>query len=256
MARVSETVQPEPAVSAQTPVRDHPIFGPAAFCLALNGPLGATADARDQRALIVTELVRARTAALNTIGSDFLTHPREARATVNAYAALNDATIEVIFTLVTTVMHPLANPTEAERIAVMAVGGYGRAEMAPFSDIDLLFLTPWKMTAWAENVIESMLYILWDLKLKVGHASRTVKDCLRLGREDYTIRTALLERRFLIGHQPLAAELRTKLRDQLFKNTGAEFIEAKLEERAERHKRQGGQRYVLEPNVKEGKGGL
>ena len=148
------------------------------------------------------------------------------------------------------------NPTEGERIAVLAVGGYGRAEMAPHSDVDLLFLTPWKITPWAEAVIESMLYMLWDLKLKVGHSSRTVADCLRLGRDDITIRTALLEHRFICGHAPLETELSDRLWGDLFKTTGREFIEAKLAERAERHKRQGGQRYVLEPNVKEAKGGL
>ena len=160
------------------------------------------------------------------------------------------------FLLATRSLHPLPNPTESERLTVLAVGGYGRMELAPYSDIDLLFLTPWKITPWAESVIESMLYILWDLKLKVGHSSRTVKDCIRLGREDYTIRTALLEHRYLIGDEAAALELRHRLRADLFRNTGAEFIEAKLAERAERHKRQGGQRYVLEPNVKEGKGGL
>ncbi|MDH5797205.1 MAG: [protein-PII] uridylyltransferase, partial [Paracoccaceae bacterium] len=153
-------------------------------------------------------------------------------------------------------LHPLAAPTESERIAVIAVGGYGRAEMAPYSDVDLLFLTPYKMTPWAESVIESMLYIFWDMHLKVGHSSRTVKDCLRLGKEDYTIRTALLEHRFLAGHAPLAGELHERLRHDLFRNTAADFIEAKLEERAARHRKQGGQRYVVEPNVKEGKGGL
>ena len=150
----------------------------------------------------------------------------------------------------------MSNPTEGERIAVLAVGGYGRAEMAPHSDVDLLFLTPWKITPWAEAVIESMLYMLWDLKLKVGHSSRTVADCLRLGRDDITIRTALLEHRFICGHAPLETELSDRLWGDLFKTTGREFIEAKLAERAERHKRQGGQRYVLEPNVKEAKGGL
>jgi len=153
-------------------------------------------------------------------------------------------------------LHPLPNPTESERIALLAVGGYGRAEMAPYSDVDLLFLTPYKTTPWAESMIESMLYIFWDLHLKVGHASRTVKDCLRLGKEDYTIRTALLEHRFLGGYKPLADQLDTRLRKDLFRNTAGEFIEAKLAERAERHKKQGGQRYVVEPNVKEGKGGL
>ena len=128
--------------------------------------------------------------------------------------------------------------------------------MAPHSDVDLLFLYPWKMTPWAESVIESLLYILWDLKLKVGQSSRTVKDCIRLGREDITIRTALLEHRYITGDPALAHDLDAKLWSDLFRNTGREFIEAKLAERAERHKRQGGQRYVLEPNVKEAKGGL
>ena len=139
---------------------------------------------------------------------------------------------------------------------MIAVGGYGRAEMAPFSDVDLLFLTPWKTTPWAESVVETMLYIFWDLHLKVGHATRTVKDCLRLGREDFTIRTSLLENRFLGGDTMLANDLRKRLRSELFKNTAAEFIEAKLAERTVRHRKQGDQRYVTEPNVKEGKGGL
>jgi hypothetical protein len=141
-------------------------------------------------------------------------------------------------------------------MAVMAVGGYGRGEMAPFSDVDLLFVTPWKMTPAIENVIESTLYMLWDLHMKVGHASRTVKECLRLGRQDITIRTSLLEMRFLCGTETVGAELQTSLRKQLFDGTVGEFIEAKLEERGTRHRKQGGQRYMLEPNVKEGKGGL
>ncbi len=114
---------------------------------------------------------------------------------------------------------------------------------------------PYKITAWAESVIESMLYILWDLKLKVGHSSRTVKDCLRLGAEDFTIRTAMLEHRFLVGHEPLADDLDGKLWKTLFRGTEVEFVEAKLAERDARHVKQG-QRYMVEPNVKEGKGGL
>ena len=101
-----------------------------------------------------------------------------------------------------------------------------------------------------------MLYILWDLKLKVGHASRTVKDCLRLGAEDFTIRTAMLEHRYLVGHEPLADELDQRLWTDLFHGTEREFVEAKLAERDVRHEKQGGQRYIVEPNVKEGKGGL
>jgi [protein-PII] uridylyltransferase len=234
----------------------HPIFDTGAFAAMVVTHLMDAAEKRPPRAVIVQMIAAAQAEVTTAIAADFATHPRQARQTVHAYAMLMDAIVKCVFKLASEVLHPQPMPTKVEHLAVMAVGGYGRAEMAPQSDVDLLFLTPWKITAWAESVIESMLYILWDLRLKVGHASRTVKDCLRLGHEDYTIRTALLERRFICGHQPLAVELKTRLRDDLFKGTSNEFIEAKLAERAERHKRQGGQRYVLEPNVKEGKGGL
>jgi len=227
-----------------------------ALCAALRPALRGIEDARDRRALIVRELAAARRAATARIEAAFLDAPRTARPVIQAYAALTDALVRVAFEMTTTILHPAPSLTEGERLTVMAVGGYGRAEMAPHSDIDLLFLSPWKITGRAESVIESMLYILWDLRLKVGHASRTVKESLRLAREDVTIRTALLEHRYVTGDTGLAGELHDRLRAELFKGTAPQFIEAKLAERAERHKRQGGQRYVLEPNVKEGKGGL
>jgi [protein-PII] uridylyltransferase len=186
----------------------------------------------------------------------FREHPRDAARLIRAQSDLTDLLVRTALAVSVRILHPLANPTEAERIAVLAVGGYGRAEMAPHSDVDLLFLTPWKVTPWAESVIESLLYMLWDLKLKVGHATRTVRDCLRLAREDFTIRTALLEHRFVAGREDLATELGDRLWTEVFRNSGPAFIEAKLAERGERHLRQGGQRYLLEPNVKEGKGGL
>jgi len=211
---------------------------------------------REARAIAVQHLAAARAAAASRLQEAFRVKPHAARELIRANAWLTDRIVSAALQIATTHLHPLPNPTESERIAVVAVGGYGRAEMAPHSDVDLLFLTPYKVTPWAESVIESMLYMLWDLKLKVGHSTRTVRDCIRLAREDITIRTALLERRFLAGEEPLARDLRSKLWSELFRKTGPEFIEAKLAERAERHKRQGGQRYVLEPNVKEGKGGL
>ncbi|WP_284162649.1 [protein-PII] uridylyltransferase [Frigidibacter sp. SD6-1] len=244
------------APSVNGRVLAHPVYDTLAFTAPLRDALRQVSDPREQRQLIVQALAAARKEAGADIEAAFDAAPRRAREAVRARAMLADATIRATFLLATEVLHPAPNPTQAEKLTAIAVGGYGRMELAPFSDIDLLFLTPYKMTGWAESVIETMLYILWDLKLKVGHASRTVKDCLRLGKEDYTIRTALLEHRFLAGEERLAVELRHRLRQDLFRTTGREFIEAKLEERAERHKRQGGQRYVLEPNVKEGKGGL
>ena len=210
----------------------------------------------DLRKLVVQTLLASNKAGRKVIAEHFQANPFAARRTVRAYAWLTDCIIDIVFDAATELFHPLATPTEAERIALLAVGGYGRGEMAPHSDVDLLFLTPYKITPWAESVIEEMLYILWDLRLKVGHASRTVQDCLRLGREDYTIRTALLEQRFLTGDEDLAKQLDTRLWSELIKGSEADFIEAKLEERDVRHTKQGGQRYMVEPNVKEGKGGL
>ncbi|MFM7333945.1 MAG: [protein-PII] uridylyltransferase, partial [Tabrizicola sp.] len=233
----------------------YPVPDAKALAARVLAGLNPNDDGKTGRARVVRELQAAKAETAAAFEAEFRRSPREARALISAQAALTDVLVEVTLAAAMR-LHPIANPTDAERIAVLGVGGYGRAEMAPQSDVDLLFLSPWKITPWAESVIETMLYMLWDLKLKVGHSSRTVKDCLRLGREDVTIRTALLEHRFICGHQPLAAELGDKLWGELFKNSGPEFIEAKLAERAERHKRQGGQRYVLEPNVKEGKGGL
>jgi [protein-PII] uridylyltransferase len=189
------------------------------------------------------------------IAAAFAEAPFAARALTKSYSYLTDGLVLTAFHVATTYLHPVGTPTSGERIALIAVGGYGRGEMAPFSDVDLMFLTPYKITAWAESVIESMLYILWDLRLKVGHSSRTIKDCIRLGAEDYTIRTAMLEQRFLTGDQDLADEMEERLRSELFSSEVPEFIEAKLAERDARHEKQG-QRYMVEPNVKEGKGGL
>ncbi len=211
------------------------------------------ADARAGRAVAVRHMAQAKNRANEMLEAAFLKQPLKARALVSAQSHLTDVLVTTALLIARDHLHRAPSPTTAERLTVLAVGGFGRAEMAPHSDVDLLFLTPWKITPWAESVIESMLYMLWDLKLKVGHSSRTVADCIRLGREDITIRTALLEHRFIAGDASLAAELNERLWSDLFRNSGPEFIEAKL---AERHKRQGGQRYVLEPNVKEAKGGL
>jgi [protein-PII] uridylyltransferase len=229
------------------------IIDPAALIRLIDIDLGKGGAAR---ATIVQHLNAARLAGNAALAKAFLKDPRRARRMVRSQAHLTDGLVQVALHAVIIHIHPLPSATAGERLSVLAVGGYGRAEMAPQSDVDLLFLTPWKLTPWAESVIESLLYILWDLKLKVGHSSRTVKDCLRLGREDITIRTALLEHRYIAGDRALEKELDDKLWSELFRNTGKDFIEAKLAERGERHKRQGGQRYVLEPNVKEGKGGL
>src|SRR5262249_25636194 len=148
------------------------------------------------------------------------------------------------------------NPTEGERIALMAVGGYGRGELAPYSDLDLLFLRAYKPTPFLESVTEYMLYMLWDLGLKVGHASRNIDESLKLARGDHTIQTALLDARLIAGDATLAKTLQARFRKEVAQRDHAAFIVAKLKERDERHLRSGASRYMVEPNIKEGKGGL
>ncbi|WBU58968.1 [protein-PII] uridylyltransferase [Paracoccus albus] len=234
----------------------HSIFDADSFLPVLEGKLAEAEDARAKRAVTVAELQTARNAAMDDIIKGFDSHPRAARETVRAIASLTDAIVTTVHWVAVTHLHPQQSPTDAEQLAVIAVGGYGRAEMAPQSDVDLLFLTPYKTSGWAESVVESMLYMLWDLKLKVGHSTRSVDDCIRLAGQDMTIRTSMVEHRAVAGQLSLAETLRERLWSELFESSIPEFIEAKLSERDQRHTRQGGQRYVLEPNVKEGKGGL
>jgi [protein-PII] uridylyltransferase len=232
------------------------IFDIKAVKSAINADLAKTDDAREMRTRAVAHLGEAYRAGFKLIGDTYLANPTKTRAATASYTWLTDKLVLEIHRIATKLINPPEKKSRTNRLTLVAVGGYGRAEMAPFSDIDLLFLVPSKSADWAETVAESMLYMFWDLRLKIGHATRTVADCIRLGREDFTIRTALLEGRYLTGDKPQCLDLQDKLWMTLFKNTGPEFIEAKLAERAERHKKQGGQRYMVEPNVKEGKGGL
>ncbi|ETX15178.1 PII uridylyl-transferase [Roseivivax halodurans JCM 10272] len=253
-----DILTPRPAAG-----RDPDLIAPAASVFDLDAVRAELAAALedlsgepDIRRATVQILGAARDRGRDAIATAFREKPRASGEAIRSYTWVTDGLVTLAWEVATQTLHRRPNPTQGERIAVLAVGGYGRGAMAPHSDVDLLFLTPYKITPWAESVIESMLYILWDLKLKVGHASRTVKDCLRLGAEDFTIRTAMLEHRYLVGHEPLADELEQRLWSDLFQGTEREFVEAKLAERDVRHEKQGGQRYLVEPNVKEGKGGL
>ncbi|MFK7875533.1 MAG: [protein-PII] uridylyltransferase [Paracoccaceae bacterium] len=231
------------------------IFERATILAQLQADVGDGVDAETVRANLVANLREAQKTGRKAIADAFAHAPFASRPTTRAYTWLTDQIVEVALHYASRYKHRSSHQTEAERLAVIAVGGYGRGEMAPFSDVDLLFLTPYKITPWAESVIETMLYLMWDLKLKVGHSSRTIRDCIRLGKEDFTIRTAMLEHRFLAGDAQLAQNFADRLNVELFDNTAREFIEAKLSERDIRHKKYH-QRYVVEPNVKEGKGGL
>jgi len=177
-------------------------------------------------------------------------------AAIHALSDLMDSAVIGLFDLADQRVFPAANPTTGERVALAAIGGYGRGEMAPFSDIDLLFLVPYKRTPRAEQIIEFMLYALWDLGLKVGQAVRSPEDCVRLAKTDPLIRTSLSERRFLAGETKLYADFDKRFVRGVEAVDQRGFVEAKLAERDQRHRKAGDSRYMLEPNIKDGKGGL
>jgi [protein-PII] uridylyltransferase len=173
-----------------------------------------------------------------------------------ALGVLMDGIVTGLFDFADRQVFRAANPTTGERVALAAIGGYGRGSLAPYSDIDLLALVPYKRTARAEQIIEFVLYALWDLSLKVGQAVRSPDECVRLAKSDVLIRTSMMERRFLAGDDGLYADFDRRFVKSVETFDRRGFVEAKLAERDQRHKRGGDSRYMVEPNIKEGKGGL
>ncbi|MHC4040564.1 [protein-PII] uridylyltransferase [Bradyrhizobium sp. 23AC] len=201
--------------------------------------------------LLKAELIAARAAA-----QEILLKDRHGRRCAERLCHVQDEIIRILYSAATRHLYRSPIPSGAERMAVVATGGYGRGLMAPESDIDLLFILPYKQTAWGEQVAEAILYCLWDMGLKVGHATRSVDESIRQARGDMTIRTAILETRFLTGDKPLYEELVARFDKEVVQGTASEFVTAKLAEREERHRRGGQSRYLVEPNVKDGKGAL
>jgi [protein-PII] uridylyltransferase len=220
------------------------------------GKLAETYEGR-QRELrtAVAQHLKAALAKSRIVAEQLLLKDRQGLRCAERLCFVQDEIIRVLHEF-TKRLYPSRNPSEAERMAVIATGGYGRGLLAPGSDIDLLFLLPYKQTAWGEQVAETILYCLWDMGLKVGHATRSVDECIRQARADLTIRTAVLEARYLLGDRQLYDQLVVRFDKQIAQGTAADFVAAKLTEREERHRRVGQSRYLVEPNVKDGKGGL
>ncbi|MEM6971727.1 MAG: [protein-PII] uridylyltransferase [Pseudomonadota bacterium] len=218
--------------------------------------LGATLQRDTLRQAIIALLAETMDASRSRVRTALIATPDAGLRVARAYAHATDVVVAGAVHYVMAHVHPAPIRTRGERLSIIAVGGYGRGEMAPFSDVDLLFLTPQRRTAWAESVVETLLYLLWDLKLKVGQSTRSIAECMRYAGEDWTIRTNLLEMRLIAGDRDPFEALSTRLWEEMFLKTGPQFVAAKLEERDRRHERHGGSRYLLEPNVKEGKGGL
>ena len=178
--------------------------------------------------------------------------PGNGRAAAQATAFLHDQLVRLTHDFVTERMldHVPGG------LALVGLGGTGRGEMAPFSDLDLMFLTAKAPTVDQQRAAEAMLHMLWDLKLKVGHSVRSVQQLIGLAAKDMTIRTAFLEARWIWGDEKLFDLAAKRFRKDIVAGTAAEYVAAKLRERDERHVRMGDSRYVVEPNVKDGKGGL
>lgn len=204
----------------------------------------------------VLQLLKGRLAEGRRTAEAMLRDDGSGNACAARLSHVMDEIIRALYDFAATHVYRVKNPSTAERMAVVAVGGYGRGTLAPGSDIDLLFLLPYKQTPWGEQTVEYMLYMLWDLGLKVGHATRNIDECVRLSRTDITIRTSILEARFLWGEQKLYDELLLRFDHEVVRTTGPEYVQAKLAERDERHAKAGESRYLVEPNVKDGKGGL
>ncbi len=231
-----------------------PFFDPAELREELAGYWreGPEAQARARVLRRLKELKHAARAEAQAL----LLRTGNGRACAASLATFQDELIKLIYDYSTRHVYRAQNPSTSEHMALVATGGYGRGLMAPGSDVDLLFLLPYKQTAWGESIVESILYFLWDLGYKVGHATRTADQTLKAAKEDMTIRTALIDSRLIYGEGTLFREMWARFLSSVVQGSQREFIAAKLMEREERLKRAGVSRYRVEPNIKEGKGGL
>ncbi len=239
-----------------TPVAQNDLFfDPHALRVELTGLFNANENAEAARPKVLERLKTLVEEAHRSSRAQ-LESDHNGRHCANGLAQFQDALISLIYDYITTHVYRATNPSDAERMAIIATGGYGRDLLAPKSDIDLLFLLPYKQTPWGESVTECILYILWDIGFKVGHATRTVDQCVKLARDDSTICTALLDMWLIHGDETLFDELKSRFRQDVVQGTARSFVDAKMQERDERHVRAGESRYLVEPNVKDGKGGL
>jgi [protein-PII] uridylyltransferase len=177
------------------------------------------------------------------------------QAVVDAYTAVMDDLIRALFDAASTEYAQRFSRLD-QRCTVVAQGGYGRGELNPCSDIDLLFLYPHKREPYIENVAERILYTLWDTRLTVGNAMRNIRECVRLGGQDFKVKTALLDARYLCGDEELYVEFSKAMENDVLKRGAERFFEEKLAENDQRHQRYGDSVYLLEPQLKEGEGGL
>jgi len=223
--------------------------------------IGTKTDARPQIIALLKDVLQQGRQKIETM----LIEEGKGRLCARRLSVLSDHIIKALYHFAAHTLYPQPDLSSDEQIALIAVGGYGRGTLAPGSDLDLYFLLADKQTPNAsppdkqalrgEQVMEYILYMLWDCGLKVSHTTCTVEEAIHLAKSDMTARTALLEARFLTGDMMLFDRLTKCFNDEIIAGTAPEFIQAKLIERDRRHLKQGQTRYLVEPNIKEGKGG-
>ena len=173
---------------------------------------------------------------------------------VRAHAYLMD---EVIFSLTRLIADDTARARlDATPLVVVALGGYGRRELHPLSDIDLMVVYDGELSPYVQRMMQELLYSLWDLGLQVGHSLRSLDDCVAMARTDFPSRTSMQEARFLSGDRRLFARFGRVLRENVYRRDFGQFLETTLSERDQRYRRFGASPYIGEPNVKESAGGL
>jgi len=223
------------SVTATPPTGAEPVFDTARVVTEIDALAKKHAGKDDVFRNAITQLLKGELAEAREAAQAQLLKDRHGRRCAERLCVVQDEIIRILFNAATKHLYHSPTPSDSERMAVVATGGYGRGLMAPESDIDLLFILPYKQTAWGEQVAEAILYCLWDMGLKVGHATRSIDESIRQARADMTIRTSVLETRFLTGDRALYDELVTRFDQDVVAGTAAEFVAAKLAEREERH---------------------
>src|ERR687891_495466 len=140
-------------------------------------------------------------------------------------------------------------------LVVVALGGYGRGELHPSSDIDLMVVYDGELSPFVQRVMQELLYTLWDLGLQVGHSLRSLEDCVAMARTDFPSRTSMQEARLIEGERRLFTRFGRVLRDNVYRHDFGEFLTMTLAEREQRYRKFGASPYIGEPNVKESAGG-
>jgi [protein-PII] uridylyltransferase len=218
------------------------------------GSYGTPAERADRRRRLRLDLLRQH---LNSnVGFLRAAHLGGAsgQQSVQAYAAFMDGFLATLYRLA-------AEDAKREGatqvpLVLVALGGYGRGELHPLSDLDLMVIYDGDMSPYAQRVTQGLLYALWDLGLQVGHAVRSLPDCLAMARTDFPSRTSMQQARFLVGDRRLFNRFRKVLAENVYQKDFAQFLETTLAERDQRYRKFGGSPYMGEPNVKESAGGL